>query len=922
MLTARETVKELNSYSRAGEIAQEVFSSIRTVFSFNGSDYEKKRYEKELNTTQSSSIRKGVAYGLYVGWNNLIIHVIYAAGFMFGLLLMLDSGRYETTLSDVVIVVTIFAQGITFLGLIGPFLQSFTEARGAAIDVFRIIDEVQNETSESNINEDEIWNTNESANKVINITSQIRFDNVNFAYPNRKDVPILNNLTLTARAGETTALVGSSGCGKSTCTSLLLRFYDVLSGSITINNRQINEYNLQELRQSIGIVTQEPILFATSIYENIAYGKKNATQTEVEEAAKQANAHNFIIQLPNKYQTLVGERGAQLSGGEKQRVALARALIKHPSILLLDEATSALDNVNEELVQDALDRARQDNGRVIEEGTHASLMEQKGGRYQEMVNSQTRKKPENDRIIAANEREIEDKKLSSERFYLLEDDKKLSEKESIRKPITEKAALFRLLSMNKPEYVHILIGCILCAVAGATLPVFTILLLKLLVAFKNCTDSSKVQNVLIFGFSIIALGIVTMVIRFFQVGSYMLNLSKISPFSSFLRQEVAYFDREENNSNSICTRLSSDALAVQKMAGTRLGIIFETMTMAVFAVIFGGFFSWQIALIVFVFLLVGFIFAYAYITLQSTLTNRCGDLSKRASSLAGESIYHMRTVKQLLIEKLMLQQFSELIWQSFKFDDMGSSLSAAQNFFELFDRIPAIDNSSTEGRKLFIACAGQDVAIVGQSGCGKSTIIQLLQRFYDVSHGQLRLDGVDIREININSLRSCFGLVSQEPILFNLTIAENITYAKENIPMESIIEAATRANVHEFIKRLPQGYETRVGMKGNFLSGGEKQRIAIARALLCEPKVFLFDEATSAMDAANEQIIQNVLEQARLDDPSRTRLTIAHRLSTICLCNPICVLEAGRVVESGDHAELVAKHGIYYDIVIRKSSHN
>ncbi|CAF5184649.1 unnamed protein product, partial [Rotaria magnacalcarata] len=146
---------------------------------------------------------------------------------------------------------------------------------------------------------------------------------------------------------------------KSTCTSLLLRFYDVLSGSITINNRQINEYNLQELRQSIGIVTQEPILFATSIYENIAYGKKNATQTEVEEAAKQANAHNFIIQLPNKYQTLVGERGAQLSGGEKQRVALARALIKHPSILLLDEATSALDNVNEELVQDALDRACQ-----------------------------------------------------------------------------------------------------------------------------------------------------------------------------------------------------------------------------------------------------------------------------------------------------------------------------------------------------------------------------------------------------------------------------------------------------------------------------------------------------------------------------------------------------------------------------------
>ncbi|CAF1295427.1 unnamed protein product [Rotaria sp. Silwood1] len=141
-----------------------------------------------------------------------------------------------------------------------------------------------------------------------------------------------------------------------------------------------------------------------------------------------------------------------------------------------------------------------------------------------------------------------------------------------------------------------------------------------------------------------------------------------------------------------------------------------------------------------------------------------------------------------------------------------------------------------------------------QSGCGKSTIIQLLQRFYDVSHGQVRLDGVDIRELNINSLRSYFGLVNQEPILFDLTIAENIAYAKENVIMETIIEAANKANIHQFIQQLPQGYETRVGMKGSLLSGGEKQRIAIARAFLQRPKVLLLDEATSAMDINNEQV--------------------------------------------------------------------
>ncbi|CAF4505542.1 unnamed protein product [Rotaria sp. Silwood2] len=292
-----------------------------------------------------------------------------------------------------------------YLNFVGPLLQSFSEARGAAASVFRFIDE----GNDTNANEIDVWK--EDIEALDNIKGNVEFDNVNFSYPSRKDVSVLHNLSLIARVGRTTALVGSSGCGKSTCISLFLRYYEPSSGRIMIDGRPITHYNVKQLRQNIGVVSQEPILFGTSIYENIRFGKVNATRTEIEQAAREANAHNFIMQLPDKYETLVGERGIQLSGGEKQRIALARALVKQPTFLLLDEATSALDNVNEKIVQEALDRACRDrttiviahrlttiqnahhiyvldNGSVIEQGTHETLMTKEGGKYQTMVKCQ------------------------------------------------------------------------------------------------------------------------------------------------------------------------------------------------------------------------------------------------------------------------------------------------------------------------------------------------------------------------------------------------------------------------------------------------------------------------------------------------------------------------------------------------------
>ncbi|CAF4562520.1 unnamed protein product [Rotaria sp. Silwood1] len=250
--------------------------------------------------------------------------------------------------------------------------------------------------------------------------------------------------------------------------------------------------------------------------------------------------------------------------------------------------------------------------------------------------------------------------------------------------------------------------------------------------------------------------------------------------------------------------------------------------------------------------------------------------------------------------------------------NIASSVSGAEAFFDLFDRMPTIDNTSTKGQELD-DFRGQRVALVGASGCGKSTIIQLLERFYDVTNGRLLLDGIDIRKLNLHCVRSHFGLVSQEPILFDLTIAENIAYGLENVSMEHISNAARKANIHQFIEQLPQGYQTKVGLKGSFLSGGEKQRIAIARVLLRRPKVLLLDEATSAMDSYNEQIVQEALEEAQTEDSSRTSLIIAHRLSTIRSCDLICVLDGGHIVESGTHTELIQRRGSYYRMLAQNN---
>lgn len=210
--------------------------------------------------------------------------------------------------------------------------------------------------------------------------------------------------------------------------------------------------------------------------------------------------------------------------------------------------------------------------------------------------------------------------------------------------------------------------------------------------------------------------------------------------------------------------------------------------------------------------------------------------------------------------------------------------------------------------------SGKNVALVGQSGSGKSTVIALLERFYDPDFGTISLDGVEIKNLNISWLRDQMGLVSQEPVLFNDTIRANIAYGKQGeVTEEEIIAVAKAANAHEFISSLPQGYNTTVGERGTQLSGGQKQRVAIARAILKDPRILLLDEATSALDTESERIVQEALDQVTV---SRTTIVVAHRLSTIKGAHMIAVIKDGSIAEKGKHESLMGiKGGVYASLV-------
>lgn len=382
-------------YEDASQVASDAVGSIRTVAAFCAEEKVMKLYEKKCEKPRKTGIQQGLVSGAAFGVSMFLIYIVYATSFYVGARFV-EAGR--TTFSKVFQVFMGLSMAAMSVSQSGSFVPDSGKAKIAAASVFALLDQ-----------KSKIDYTEESGTTLQNVKGDIEFIHVNFKYPSRPDIQIFKDLCLTIHSGQTVALVGESGSGKSTVVSLLQRFYDVDSGEITLDGVEIRKLKVRWLRQQMGLVSQEPVLFNDTIRANIAYGKEgNATEAEIMAATELANAHKFISSLHQGYDTNVGERGIQLSGGQKQRVAIARAIVKAPKILLLDEATSALDAESEKVVQDALDRvivhrttvvvahrlstiqgvdviAVVKNGVIAERGTHEKLINIKDGIYASLV---------------------------------------------------------------------------------------------------------------------------------------------------------------------------------------------------------------------------------------------------------------------------------------------------------------------------------------------------------------------------------------------------------------------------------------------------------------------------------------------------------------------------------------------------------
>ncbi|KAJ2158813.1 hypothetical protein GGF46_003504 [Coemansia sp. RSA 552] len=1055
ILLAENTSGGQDAYAEAGSVADEVLSSIKTVMAFGGQDRELARFGKKIEKARAAGLRKAWVLGGCMGFIMFAVYGVYALGFWYGGKLVREGRMIPEDVLNAFFALII---GGFSLGNAAPSISAVASARGAATKVYQVIDR---QSPIDAVDSDEGLSAEA-------IRGDIELADVDFRYPTRPDVQVLQGLNIRVEAGQRVALVGESGCGKSTMISLLERFYDPEQGTVRIDGVDVKEYNVRSLRQQIGVIMQMPVLFGQTIYQNILWGAVDPednppTRAEVEQACRDANAHDFISALPDGYDTLCGERGALLSGGQKQRIAIARALIRNPKILLLDEATSALDSSAERVVQDALDRAARNRttvtvahrlstikdadviyviagGRVLESGGHEDLVA-KGGAYSRLVEAQNlrqaleqaqKSESESDRGSSVGEEKgiavVDARQPSIQRAgtRLTEDygpldaedpdeEEKDPELARVRKAEQDKvlqrrglSALPQLVRMNSQYTWAFIPGTFLTIIDGASLPCFSLVFSRMLVAMAIPDHDDQKHEVNLYG----GLFFMFAWVAFFAVGGRTLFFARAGEkitfhirhdvFRAMMRQDAVFFDRRENGTGALTARLATEAADVNKTVGEALPAIVAGLASIITGVAIAFSKDWRLTLVILATLPLLTLAFYLEGKSVYESTKAMKNAYEKASQEASETVANIRTVTTLTREHTFIRQFKSnsagpyrkaiknhfigsigygfaqstmflvyclafFVGSRFILDGLLTTetmfavmyaivfaamslgmmaqqtavltkgLVASEKLLRTLESMPEIDARAPGGLKAesvsgdvelsqvrftyptrprapilrgvsLAARPGQTVALVGASGSGKSTIVSLVQRLYDCVSGHVSVEGTDVREWNVESLRSNLALVGQEPVLFDYSIGENIAYGKPDATQQEIEAVARQANIHGFVAELPDGYATPIGETGGRLSGGQRQRIAIARALIRSPRILLLDEASSALDSQSEKLVQQALDSAA---QGRTTITIAHRLSTIQNADLILVFRAGRIVEQGSHDQLLAAKGLY-----------